>query len=289
MQELHREGRDQGDRRLQLLPRPAGRPHRPQRDHPRGQPDRDPPVLPARRRPGAHARARRADRVVGRRSPRARTTCSPTRSSAEIGERARQVRRPGRAALADPARRRRHPQVGPPRAHGARTSTSSTSSSPTTRWPASPPWTPAAPCSSTTATRRWSAWLGNGAADTAETHSHCRRRPRDALGRPRDARPRTLRTECREHATMVDATAPRRAERRTSCVSACWLEPPLGRSPDRRVLAVLTQPARPSPRRPPPRAGRRRSCWPTSPGRARTTTTAAAATSRSATPRSRRR
>ena len=30
-------------------------------------------------RPGPHARARRADRVLGRRSPRAGTTCSPTR------------------------------------------------------------------------------------------------------------------------------------------------------------------------------------------------------------------
>ena len=40
-----------------------------------------------------------------------------------------------------------------------RTSTSSTSSSPTTRWPASPPSTPAPRCSSTTATPRWSRWL----------------------------------------------------------------------------------------------------------------------------------
>ena len=49
------------------------------------------------------------------------------------------------------------PEVGPRRPHGARTSTSSTSSSPTTRWRASRPWTPARRCSSTTATRRWSA------------------------------------------------------------------------------------------------------------------------------------
>ena len=54
-----------GDRRVQLPPRPARRPHRPQRDHPGRQPDRDPPVLPARRRPGAHARTRRPDRVLG--------------------------------------------------------------------------------------------------------------------------------------------------------------------------------------------------------------------------------
>ena len=67
----------------------------------------------------------------GARSPRARTTCSPTRLLSADRRGARQVRRPGRAALADPARRRRHPQVGPPRADGARTSTSSTSSSPT--------------------------------------------------------------------------------------------------------------------------------------------------------------
>jgi diketogulonate reductase-like aldo/keto reductase len=38
-----------------------------------------------------------------------------------------------------------------------RTSTSSTSLSPATRWPASPPWTPAPRCSSTTATQPWSA------------------------------------------------------------------------------------------------------------------------------------
>ncbi|MEZ7125291.1 aldo/keto reductase [Nonomuraea sp. AD125B] len=36
-----------------------------------------------------------------------------------------------------------------------RTSTSSTSSSPTTRWAASPVWTPGPRCSSTTATRPW--------------------------------------------------------------------------------------------------------------------------------------
>ena len=76
-----RRGPRPGDRCLELLPRPARRPHRAQRRDPGGQPDRDPPVLPAPRRPGAHARPRRADRVVGRASPRAATTSSPTRRS----------------------------------------------------------------------------------------------------------------------------------------------------------------------------------------------------------------
>jgi 2,5-diketo-D-gluconate reductase A len=53
------------NRRLELLSRPARRFDRAQRDHARGQPDRVPPVLPAQRRTGAHARARRPDRVVG--------------------------------------------------------------------------------------------------------------------------------------------------------------------------------------------------------------------------------
>ncbi len=65
MEELHGEGRARAIGVVQLLPRPARRPHRAQRGHPGGQPDRDPPVLPAHDRPGAHARARRADRVVG--------------------------------------------------------------------------------------------------------------------------------------------------------------------------------------------------------------------------------
>ena len=42
--------------------------------------------------------------------------------------RPRQVRRAGRPALAHPAQRRRHSEVGPPGAHARRTSTSSTSS-----------------------------------------------------------------------------------------------------------------------------------------------------------------
>ena len=45
----HREGRVRAIGVVQLLPRPARRPHRPQRGHPGGQPDRDPPLLPARR------------------------------------------------------------------------------------------------------------------------------------------------------------------------------------------------------------------------------------------------
>ena len=92
-------GPRQGDRRRQLLPRPARRPHRQQRDHARGQPDRDPPVLPARRRPGPHARARGADPVLGRvrrgqerpvhrpgpERDRPRSTASPSRRSCCAG------------------------------------------------------------------------------------------------------------------------------------------------------------------------------------------------------------
>ncbi|WP_420323438.1 aldo/keto reductase [Kribbella pittospori] len=58
-------GPQPGDRGLEFPPRPARRSHRPQRDHPGGQPDRDPPVPPARRRSGADARTRRTDRVLG--------------------------------------------------------------------------------------------------------------------------------------------------------------------------------------------------------------------------------
>ena len=86
MQRPDRAGPGPRDRGVELPPRPAGRPDRPQRDRPGGQPDRDPPLPPAPGRPGADGRARRPDRVLGRRSPRAATTCSPTRSSTEIGE-----------------------------------------------------------------------------------------------------------------------------------------------------------------------------------------------------------
>jgi hypothetical protein len=48
----------------------------------------------------------------------------------------------------------------------AQTSTSSTSPSPATRWPASPPGTPAPPCSSTTATPPWSAPSATGPSTT---------------------------------------------------------------------------------------------------------------------------
>ena len=101
----------QGDRRVELLPRPARRPRRAQRDHPGGQPDRDPPVLPAHRRPGADARTRHPDRILGPVRRRPETTSSPTRCSARSG-RPRQVRRSDRPPMAHPARRRRHTEVG---------------------------------------------------------------------------------------------------------------------------------------------------------------------------------
>ena len=53
---------------------------------PGGQPGRDAPLLPARRRPGADEGARASRSSPGARSPRAATTCSPTPLLAEIGE-----------------------------------------------------------------------------------------------------------------------------------------------------------------------------------------------------------
>ena len=118
------------DRCLELLPGPADRPDRAQRHRAGGQPDRDPPVLPACGLPGADARARRPDRVVG---PVRRGSQQPVHRSAAVGHRcrARPHRGAGGAALAHSARRRRDPEVRPSRAHGTRTSTSSTSNSPT--------------------------------------------------------------------------------------------------------------------------------------------------------------
>ena len=121
-----------GDRRLQLPPRPARRPDRPQRDRPGRQPDRDPPLPPARRRPGPHARTRGPDRVLGavRRGPqrpvhrprpqrhRPRRTASPSpRSSCAGSSSATSSSSPSPSA----------PSGWP------RTSTSSTSPSPTSR------------------------------------------------------------------------------------------------------------------------------------------------------------
>jgi hypothetical protein len=87
-----------------------------QRDHPGRQPGRVPPVLPAGGRPGAGARAGRADRVVGAVRRRAQ---QPLQRRDPLGNRRRprKVNRPGRPSLADPAQCGRHPQVGPARAH----------------------------------------------------------------------------------------------------------------------------------------------------------------------------
>ena len=118
MQDLQQRGPSQGDRRRQLLPGPAGRPHRAQRDRTGGQPDRDPPVLPAPPPTRQSWRARCTDRVVGPVRRGQATTYSPTRCSARSAPRTASPS-PGRAPLADPARRRRDPEVGPPGADGA--------------------------------------------------------------------------------------------------------------------------------------------------------------------------
>ena len=169
MQELHREGRARAIGVVQLLPRPARRPHRPQRDHPGREPDRDPPVLPARRRPGAHARARRADRVLGtvRRRPQ------------------QPVHRPG----ADRDRRRRTASRSP-RSCCAGSSSARSSSSPSPCAPSgwrenldvfdfeltdeemariADPGHRRDACSSTTATPPWSA--GSAAAASTDTRT----------------------------------------------------------------------------------------------------------------------
>jgi hypothetical protein len=114
----------------------------------RGEPDRDPPVLPAHDRPAAHARTRRPDRILGavRRGPQQHVH----RPGADRDRRgARQVGGPGRAALAHPAGNRRDPRSRSAPTGWRKTSTSSISSSARSRWPASPAWTPAPRCSST--------------------------------------------------------------------------------------------------------------------------------------------
>ena len=165
-----RAGPGAGRRGVELLPGPARGPDRPHRVHPGGQPDRDPPLLPAPGRPGPHGRARRAARVLGRvrRGPQQPVhRPDPDRDR----RRARQVRRPGRAALADPARHRRHPQVGAAASGWRRTWTSSTSPSPSERdGPDRRAWTPAPPCSSTTATPPWSASSATDPSTTERTH-----------------------------------------------------------------------------------------------------------------------
>ena len=53
MQDLYKQGVVKAIGVANFYPRPAGRPHRPQRGHPRGQPGRDPPLLPAPGLPAA--------------------------------------------------------------------------------------------------------------------------------------------------------------------------------------------------------------------------------------------
>lgn len=115
--EAPRQRADPGDRGVELLPGPLGRPHREQRRQACGQPDRDASLLPAPHRPGAHARPRRADGVVGtvRRGPQQPVLQPDARRHRR---RTRQVGGPGRPAVAHPAQRRRHPKVRPCQPYG---------------------------------------------------------------------------------------------------------------------------------------------------------------------------
>ena len=71
---------------VELPPRPAGGPDRPQRDRPGRQPDRNPPLPPARRRPGTDGRTRRPDRVLGPVRRREERPVHQSASSAAIAE-----------------------------------------------------------------------------------------------------------------------------------------------------------------------------------------------------------
>ena len=119
-------------RRVQLPPRPARRPHRPQRDRPGRQPDRDPPLPPARRRSGADARTRRPDRVLGavRRGQE-----QPLHRSASSAPSPRHTASPSpRSCSAGSSSARSSSSPSPSGRSGwPRTSTSSTSPSPTSR------------------------------------------------------------------------------------------------------------------------------------------------------------
>jgi 2,5-diketo-D-gluconate reductase A len=86
----------------------------------------------------------------------ARTTSSPTRSSARSAPRTTSPSLRSSCAGSSSATSSSSPSPCDP-SGCARTSASSTSSSPTTSWPASPPWTPAPRCSSTTPTPSGSA------------------------------------------------------------------------------------------------------------------------------------
>ena len=124
---------------------------RPRLGRPGGQPDRAAPLLRPARGPGLRRRARHphaglvADRrhhLLPRRRPHHARSQDPV--IVEIAAGARQEPGPGHAALGPAARTVGHPQVHQARRGSPRTSTSSTSSSPPTRWPPSTDSTPAA-------------------------------------------------------------------------------------------------------------------------------------------------
>src|SRR3954452_5369669 len=115
MEKLHAEGAARAIGVSNFPPRPAGRPHRPQRRHPRGRPDRGPPVLPAHHRSPGHGRARRAARGMGTPRPGPQRPVHPPGAHRDRPS-SRQDRRAGGPALAAAARHRRHPQVRPARA-----------------------------------------------------------------------------------------------------------------------------------------------------------------------------
>ena len=104
-----------------------------------------------------------------------------------IGDCARKVRRPGRAPVAHPARHRDHSEVGPPRPHGTEPGRLRLHSDRRRNDPASPPWTPEHRCSSTTATRRWSA--GSTVDETRDAGRHGHEEPRTQLMRADRPRP----------------------------------------------------------------------------------------------------
>ena len=147
-------GRDQGDRGLQLLPRPAGRPHRPQRGHPRGQPDRDPPVLPARATTSSSCASAASSSSPGARSPRAATTCSPTRPSARSAPRTASRWRRSCCAGSSSASVVAIPKSVRRRADGGELRRLRLRAHRRADGPHRRAWTPAPRCSSTTATPR---------------------------------------------------------------------------------------------------------------------------------------